>query len=59
MPVVIIGISKVAVVSATRHGHVGPEAFDELLRIIRPGGLFVLSINSKFFIKAGLRKNLL
>jgi len=23
------------------HGHVGPEAFDELLRIVRPGALFV------------------
>ena len=36
-----------AVVSAGTftHGHVGPDAFDELLRIVRPGGLFVLSIN--------------
>ena len=38
------------------HGHVGPDAFDELLRIVRPGGLFVLSINSKFFIKAGFKE---
>ena len=37
------------------HGHVGPEAIDELLRIVRPGGLFVLSINSKFFIKEGFK----
>ncbi len=41
------------------HGHVGPEAFDELLRIAKPGGLFVLSINSKFFIKAGFEKKFL
>ena len=47
-----------AVISAGTftHGHVGPEAFDELLRITRPGGLFVLSINSKFFIKAGFKE---
>tara|TARA_Y100001970_G_C14218475_1_gene851103 strand:- start:1226 stop:1861 length:636 start_codon:yes stop_codon:yes gene_type:complete len=38
------------------HGHVGPEVFDELLRIIKPGGLFVLSVNSKFFIKAGFEE---
>ena len=38
------------------HGHVGPDAFDELLRIVRPGGLFVLSINSKFFIKEGFKE---
>ena len=47
-----------AVVSAGTftHGHVGPGAIDELLRIVRPGGLFVLSINSKFFIKEGFKK---
>ena len=47
-----------AVVSAGTftHGHVGPDVFDELLRITRPGGLFVLSINSKFFIKAGFKE---
>ena len=37
-----------AVVSAGTftHGHVGPDSFDELLRITKPGGLFVISINS-------------
>ena len=47
-----------AVISAGTftHGHVGPDAFDELLRIVKPGGLFVLSINSKFYIKAGFKK---
>ena len=35
------------------HGHVGPDAIDELIRVIKPGGLFVLSINSKFFKKSG------
>ena len=47
-----------AVVSAGTftHGHVGADAFDELLRITKPGGLFVLSINSKMFIKGGFKK---
>ena len=47
-----------AVVSAGTftHGHVGPEVFDELLRIAKPGGLFVLSINSKVFIKDGFQE---
>ena len=47
-----------AVVSAGTftHGHVGPEVFDELLRIAKPGGLFVLSINSKVFVKGGFQE---
>ena len=47
-----------AVVSAGTftHGHVGPNAFDELLRITKPGGLFVLSINTKVFIKNGFKE---
>ena len=50
-----------AVVSAGTftHGHVGPEAFNELLRITKPGGLFVLSINSKVFIKNGFKEKFL
>ena len=38
------------------HGHVGPDAIDELIRVIKPGGLFVLSINSKFFKKNGFEE---
>ena len=38
------------------HGHVGPNAFDELLRITKPGGLFVMSINTKFFLKDGFKE---
>ena len=34
-------------------------AFDELLRITKPGGLFVLSINSKVFIKCGFQEKFL
>ena len=41
------------------HGHVGPNSFDELLRITKPGGLFVLSINSKVFIKGGFQEKFL
>ena len=50
-----------AVVSAGTftHGHVGADALDELLRITKPGGLFVLSINSKVFIKGGFQKKFL
>ena len=50
-----------AVVSAGTftHGHIGADAFDELLRITKPGGLFVLSINSKVFIKGGFQEKFL
>ena len=50
-----------AVVSAGTftHWHVGPDSFDELLRITKPGGLFVLSINSKVFIKGGFQEKFL
>ena len=50
-----------AIVSAGTftHGHVGSDAFDELLRITKPGGLFVLSINSKVFIKGGFQEKFL
>jgi len=50
-----------AIVSAGTftHGHVGPDAIDELLRITKPGGLFVLSINSKVFIKNGFKEKFL
>ena len=35
------------------HGHVGPEALDEILRLLRPGGLAVLSINAEHFQSLG------
>lgn len=35
------------------HGHVGPDALDELLRIARKGALFVLAINSEHFEARG------
>lgn len=40
-----------AVVSAGTftHGHVGPEAINELLRVAKPGALFCLGINARVF----------
>jgi len=35
------------------HGHVGPDAIDELLRIAAPGAQFALSINGAHFETAG------
>jgi len=35
------------------HGHVGPEAFDELYRIAQPGALFALGINPDHFLNQG------
>lgn len=35
------------------HGHVGPDAIDELLRVARPGALFVLGINAAHFEARG------
>ena len=50
-----------AVVSAGTftHGHVEANAIDELLRITKPRGLFVLSINSQVFIKGGFKEKFL
>ena len=47
-----------AIVSAGTftHGHVGPEVFDELIRVTRSGGLFVFTIHYKLFTKAGFDK---
>jgi len=35
------------------HGHVGPGALPEIVRIIRPGGKLALGINAAHFAKAG------
>ena len=50
-----------AIVSAGTftHGHVGPDVFDELLRVTRTGGLFVLTIHYNLYKKAGFDKKLL
>ena len=41
------------------HGHVGPAALDELLRIAKPGALFCLSINFEHFETAGFNQKLI
>jgi ubiquinone/menaquinone biosynthesis C-methylase UbiE len=40
------------------HGHVGPDAFDELVRVARAGALFVLAINAEVFHSAGFADKL-
>ncbi len=38
------------------HGHVGPDALDELIRIGRPGALYVLGIKAAIFESAGFAR---
>ncbi|MFT5639108.1 MAG: putative TPR repeat methyltransferase, partial [Paracoccaceae bacterium] len=47
-----------AVISAGTftHGHVGPGALDELLRVARPNALFVLGVNAEAFVEYGFDK---
>ena len=40
------------------HGHVGPDALDELLRIARPGAIFVLAVNAEHFVARGFEAKL-
>tara|TARA_B100000902_G_C27050959_1_gene784131 strand:+ start:123 stop:767 length:645 start_codon:yes stop_codon:yes gene_type:complete len=40
------------------HGHLGPNIFGELLRIVKPGGLFVITIHEEVFLKNGFKKAL-
>ncbi len=35
------------------HGHVGPDAIDQLVSLVRPGGLLSLGINEVFYARAG------
>ena len=38
---------------AFTHGHLGPDALNNLLSIARAGGLFVLGVNSQHYIDTG------
>lgn len=38
------------------HGHIGPDALNELLRITKPNGLFIITIHSKFFTKSNFEQ---
>jgi len=40
------------------HGHVGPDALDELLRIAKPGAQFAISINAEHFASQGFEAKL-
>lgn len=40
------------------HGHVGPEALDEVLRIAGAGARFALSINAAHYVSAGFEAKL-
>ncbi|SPH19540.1 Ubiquinone/menaquinone biosynthesis C-methyltransferase UbiE [Ascidiaceihabitans donghaensis] len=40
------------------HGHVGPEALDELLRVVRSGGVICISINTEHFAAHGFEAKL-
>jgi len=41
------------------HGHVGPEAFDEISRIVAPGGLLAFTVHIELWDTAGFSEKLL
>jgi hypothetical protein len=47
--------SSVISVGAFTHGHLGPSAIDELLRVGAPGARYALGINSDHFKEMGYR----
>lgn len=55
MPLAIADVTYGAIVSSGTftHGHVGPDALDELLRVAQSGAMFVLSINADHFEARG------
>ena len=40
------------------HGHVGPEGLDEMMRIVRPGGVLCLSVNAQHYAAQGFAAKL-
>ena len=38
------------------HGHVGPEPFDEIIRILRPGGIFACTVHKDIWETHGFKK---
>ncbi|MDE0515914.1 MAG: hypothetical protein OXH43_06245, partial [Acidimicrobiaceae bacterium] len=40
------------------HGHLGPDALAELLRVVRPGSVGVIGINASIFESNGYRARL-
>jgi hypothetical protein len=37
-------------------GHVPPEALEVLLRLVRPGGLLVISTRTQYYERSGIRE---
>lgn len=37
------------------HGHLGPQVFDELLRVAAPGAVFALSVNAGVYVERGFQ----
>ena len=53
------GIAEISVIDGVfTHGHVGPEVFPELLRVARPGALFVCGVIPPVFDGAGFGSRL-
>lgn len=51
------GVYGAVVSSGTfTHGHVGPDALDELLRVAKPGAIFVLAVNAEHFVARGFEE---
>ena len=40
------------------HGHVGPDALDEILRVLKPGGLLACTIHFDLWVEAGFEDRL-
>ncbi|MEM9582219.1 MAG: methyltransferase domain-containing protein [Pseudomonadota bacterium] len=40
------------------HGHIGPDALEELLRIAKPGAVFALTINAQHYAEKGFEAKL-
>lgn len=40
------------------HGHLGPEAIDNLIHLVRPGGSIVIGINNEHFVERGFEEKL-
>ena len=39
-------------------GHVGPDALDEFVRVVKPGGLIVVGLNEKYFEEGSIARKL-
>ena len=45
-------------IGAFTHGHIGPDAIDNLVPLVRAGGLLCLGVNEEFFAAAGFEDHL-